>query len=90
MGSVAAIGAGFLCSMSLLGPRCCGTRIGGFSMEVPGLTQIPREGLVRQKFLLPCPATEEVCFTGEDALHRVFCTARSGWRVKKMFCSALI
>lgn len=90
MGSVAAIGIGFPRAMSLLGPHCHGTRIGGFSMDVPSLTQIPREGLVRQKFLLPHPATGGVCFTGKEALHRVLCTAQRGWRGRKMFCSALI
>lgn len=52
MGSVATIGMGFPRAMSLLGPHCYETRIGELSMEVLSLTQIPREGLVRQKFLL--------------------------------------
>lgn len=87
--SVAAVGTGSPCAVTLLGPRCCGTRIEGFSVEVPGLTQIPREGPIRQKFLLPCPATGGVCFAGEDVLHRVFYKGQRRQRRWKMFHSTL-
>lgn len=49
----AAIGAGFPSAMTLLGPCCCGTTIGEFSVEVLGLIHIPREGPIRQIFHSP-------------------------------------
>lgn len=87
MGSMAARGTAFPHATSLLGPHCHGTRVGGFSMEVLSLTQIPREGLVRQKFLLLHPATGGVCFAGEEALQSVLQTTEGMEREK---CFALL
>lgn len=87
MGSVAATGTAFPRAMSLLGPHCHGTWIGRFSMEVLSLTHIPREGLVRQKFLLFHPATGGVCFVGEEDLQSVLHSTEGMEREK---CSALL
>lgn len=51
------------------------------------LTQIPRKGLVRQKFLLFCPVTRGVCFAGGEALQSVLHSTEGMEREK---CSALL
>lgn len=56
-------------------------------MEVPRLTQIPREGLFRKKFLLPSPATGGVCFAGKEALQSVLHSTEGMEREK---CSVLL
>lgn len=56
-------------------------------MEVLSLTQIPREGLVRQKFVLLHPATGGVCFAGEEALQSVLQSTEGMEREK---CFALL
>lgn len=87
--SMAAAGTGFPSAVTLLEPRSCGTRVGGFCVEVPGLTQIPREGPMRQKFPLRCPATGGVCFAGEEVFQSLLPRA-GGWRGRKTSHSVLI